>query len=244
MVKLFGLAAVAAAASLALGSAAHATTNLVVDGDFTDLSSGLGQLGYNTNAVGWSIPKNTIGYNLVMTNGATGTAGQYGKITLWTQANGGVNSWNGLAAVSGNFAALDGDYEVEPISQSITGLKAGETYNLSFYYAFGQQQNDTGATQQSLTWSLGGVKEGSATDSLASKGFDGWYHFDQTITATSSSETLSFLAKGNSAPPFALLSDVSLTSAVPEPATWAMMILGVAGLGLALRTRRRNVALA
>jgi hypothetical protein len=36
----------------------------------------------------------------------------------------------------------------------------------------------------------------------------------------------------------------SPTSAVPEPATWAMMLLGFAGLGLAFRQSRRKVAIA
>ena len=37
----------------------------------------------------------------------------------------------------------------------------------------------------------------------------------------------------------------SVTSGVPEPATWAMMMLGLAGLGLAGRRRAKSsVALA
>jgi hypothetical protein len=31
---------------------------------------------------------------------------------------------------------------------------------------------------------------------------------------------------------------------VPEPATWAMMLMGFGGLGVALRARRRTAAIA
>jgi len=42
------------------------------------------------------------------------------------------------------------------------------------------------------------------------------------------------------APPFALIDSVALNG-VPEPSTWAMMLLGFAGLGYAgLRTRKRS----
>jgi hypothetical protein len=33
---------------------------------------------------------------------------------------------------------------------------------------------------------------------------------------------------------------VAVPSAVPEPATWAMMLTGFLGLGMALRNRRRK----
>jgi hypothetical protein len=36
----------------------------------------------------------------------------------------------------------------------------------------------------------------------------------------------------------------AITAGVPEPATWAMMLMGVAGAGAALRTQRRRPALA
>ena len=34
---------------------------------------------------------------------------------------------------------------------------------------------------------------------------------------------------------------VTITAAVPEPATWGMMLLGFPGIGMALRRRRRLV---
>jgi PEP-CTERM motif len=41
-----------------------------------------------------------------------------------------------------------------------------------------------------------------------------------------------------------LVASVSGVSAVPEPATWAMMLLGFAGLGFAFRQTRRKVSFA
>ena len=37
---------------------------------------------------------------------------------------------------------------------------------------------------------------------------------------------------------------ISTVSAVPEPSTWAMMLLGFAGLGFAFRQLRRTMAIA
>jgi hypothetical protein len=52
---------------------------------------------------------------------------------------------------------------------------------------------------------------------------------------------LSFLSTGTPGgdPPIAFLDNVSLTNTVPEPATWALMLVGVAAMGASLRLRRR-----
>ncbi|HEY2048828.1 MAG TPA: PEPxxWA-CTERM sorting domain-containing protein [Caulobacteraceae bacterium] len=229
----------AVTATLAAATAANATTQLVTNGDFTNLTSGLGQLGFNTTAVGWS----TTGYNFVMTQADVGSVGSFGKVTLWDAANGGSNSWNGLTlSGTGNFAALNGDFHTGPLTQTITGLTVGDKYHLSFNYAFSQQNGFTGDTSQSLTETLGGQTFNSGSVSLPSHGFSGWQTFSTTITASSSSETLSFLAAGTpQVPPFALVSNVSLT--VPEPAAWSLLILGVGLVGGSLRRRRADIAL-
>jgi hypothetical protein len=58
------------------------------------------------------------------------------------------------------------------------------------------------------------------------------------VTAASSSTNLAFF--GRNSPSTTFLSDVSVVPvAVPEPSTWAMMLLGFAGLAFAgLRARR------
>ena len=65
--------------------------------------------------------------------------------------------------------------------------------------------------------------------------FTGW-HGTQTLYFTADchgSEVLSFLAIGtpNGVPPFALLDGVTLTTAVPEPSTLSLMVVGLLGLG-------------
>lgn len=65
------------------------------------------------------------------------------------------------------------------------------------------------------------------------------------FVADRATATLSFLAHGTpeGVPPFSLLDGVSGT-AVPEPATWALMVGGLGLVGGALRSRRRGVVAA
>ena len=225
------------AAVLAIGASAHAT-QFVVNGDFTQLSHGVGKIDSGTTVTGWDNPAaggQTHAYNFVMASATTGAGG----VALWDAANGGDNTWNGKAAGAGNFAAMDGAYQTGPIEQTLTGLTVGASYVLSFNYAFAQQKGYNGATVQHLTETLGGQTFTSADTDLPSHGFSGWQSFTTTIVAKSATETLSFLAYGNKpVPPFALVSNVSLTGGVPEPATWAMMILGIGGIGAMARRRR------
>ena len=83
------------AAALSVASVASAAEH-VVNGDFTQLSTGVGQLTTNTVASGWDA------------------------------ANGGLKIWDGLAAGPGNFAAIDGAFQIQPLTQTITGLTVGK----------------------------------------------------------------------------------------------------------------------
>jgi hypothetical protein len=232
----------ALAATLGTAASAHAT-QFVVNGDFTAGAAGAEFDSTGTAVPGWM----STGYNWVFSNANTPNDNSF---TLWTSANGGANSWDGSTlSGAGNFAALDGDFITAPITQTITGLTVGQTYTLSFDYAFSQQFGFDGDTIQNITVGLGSFTDtlpSPAGTTLPNHGFSGWTPFSTTIKATDSTEVLSFLAFGNlPVPPFALVSDVSLTGgtgAVPEASTWAMMLIGFGGVAFAAFRSRRRVA--
>ena len=107
------------------------------------------------------------------------------------------------------------------------------TYTVTFDLA----GNQRGASSQSTTVSLGDFSQ-TFGPLASSVGFT-----NQTITfSTSTAGHLVFTETGPSDQQGNLLDNVALSG--PEPATWAMMLMGFGGLGGVLRHRRRTLVLA
>jgi hypothetical protein len=232
------IAFAAAIALVAAAAPASAATNLVKNGGF-ELTSTTGnfQLGKAGTVNDWT---SAGGYNLLFNAATATTSNAAGD---WQQT-GNEKMWAATASKQGgNFLALDGDVNARgAVSQMITGLEAGKQYVLSFDWGAGQLQSRTGATTEQLQYSLGNDTFTTAVLNNASQGFTGWNTVSRTFTATAANQALTFLSIGTPVglPPIAMLDNVSLTAAVPEPATWAMMLVGFGMIGASARYRRRN----
>ncbi len=127
------------------------------------------------------------------------------------------------------------------IEQTLTGLTAGQSYDITFYQAAGQQVGFTGATTDRWQVSLGTNSQLSTLIELPSEGVvTPWQKQTLSLKANTTSEVLSFLAVGtpDGLPPFALLTGVTAqaTTAVPEPLTF-LGTLTALGLGARIRSR-------
>jgi len=253
----FGLTA--GAALLAIAAAAPASAqNVVQNGNFTNTSA---YYNYNGTTVGtnvndsnladWQIngcPGNssTCGFQFIA-NSNLGSTGFYDAIDGHEST---FYSTPGATPDGGNAFMSDGSYETMALTQSLTGLKVGDTYTLSFYQASMQQTGFTGASQDN--WNVGLVNSNSVFDSRVaatmnnpSQGSTGWVQQTMTFVATTTNELLYFFASASAGaqPPFLLLDDVSLTdnaspSAVAEPATLTLAAAGLVGMIAARRKRR------
>jgi hypothetical protein len=126
--------------------------------------------------------------------------------------------------------------EFGSVSQTVTGLTVGDSYQFSWDYG-----GRAGGGAQQLDVLINGVQ--IATDN--SDGVNAvWTPNSYKFTAGSSSETFTFTsADVGGAPSYG--NELTLVSlvAVPEAATWAMMLLGVGMIGGGLRlSRRQNMA--
>lgn len=229
------------AVSCAAGSAQ--AQNLVTNGSFELSTNGPGQLGYNTNATGWSSSASNA-YNFLFASGTADSLtnspiGQYGNLPLWGPNDGSANGLPASSPDGGNFVGADGAFQVGAIQQTINGLTVGSQYVVGFYWAAAQQDNFYGPNTEQWQVSLGSETQSTAVYSNASQGFSGWMYQTFTFTADATSDVLSFLAIGTPSgePPFSLLDGVSMSA--PEPASLALLGVGVVGLGGVLRRRRR-----
>ena len=236
------LLSLSAIAALSAG-AAHASANLVSNGGFEATSNGTNKqlassvttASNRTTVLDWTSSNgNDGGYNFVLASSIANTWDS----ALWLN---GQNNAYSASANGGNFLASDQLYYPGTISQSISGLTVGKQYTLTFDYALAQQVGFTGVNADNY-WQVGFGSSLQNTQQLtiASGGFSGWKDASMTFTATGTSEVLSFLAKGTptGAPPFLLLDGVSMVSAVPEPATWGMLLGGLGLVGFIARRRK------
>jgi len=107
-------------------------------------------------------------------------------------------AWNGNfypnvpnAPTRGNVVAIDGGSQYRSsISQTITGLKVGDSYSLAFYQGAAQQAGDSGATTEQWQVPFGTKVDTSTLMNNASDGVVGWNAQPMFFIATSTSETL------------------------------------------------------
>ena len=128
------------------------------------------------------------------------------------------------------------------ITQSITNLAAG-SYALSFYLS---GNPDGGPSTKTVLVTIGNVVVPfTYTVTAANSAMNMNYELKTVNFTLDSAATipLSFLSLDGGGSPFgAVIGDVSI-SAIPEPTTWAMMIIGFLGLGLMAYRRKSKGAL-
>jgi len=254
----------AMSATLALATHASAAIELITNGGFdttsqgTNVVNGGGQVGFNLTVNGWTVPAgSTSSYTFLYGPAAgasgtdadtTGVVGQYGPVELYGPGNGVLNGLT-VSPNGGNFIAQDPNFQSGALSQQINNLHVGQFYLLTFDWAAAQQvcPNCNGPTTEGWQVNFGAQQQStSPLDANSNHGFVPWQQTAFEFQAGSTSQTLSFLALGGpnaSVPPFALLDGVSLVE-LPEPGTWALMIMGFGGIGAMVRRRRQQAALA
>jgi hypothetical protein len=229
--------------------------SLVVNGGFESTTNGAGQLGYNTNATGWTI---SGGYTFLYAPGTADTSnaalGQYGINPLWAPDNfgGSLPSTSSIPTYftspdGGNFVAQDSDFQPAPLQQTITGLNAGDTYTVGFWWAAAQQYNFAGPTTEGWNVSLGEQTQSTTVYDNPYQGFSGWMYQSFNFTADGSSDVLSFAAYGTPGgePPFSLLDGVTMqddSSPTPEPGSFPLLFTGMIGFLALLASRKRLIA--
>jgi hypothetical protein len=156
-----------------------------------------------------------------------------GNFTGWTlTGNTGFTGVDNVTVHSGSFAGSFGQVgSTGSLSQSLSTV-AGQMYTVSFWLG-----NDGGATS-----SFSAAFGGDTLLSLSDPSSFGYTLYTYDVTASSGSTLLDFTFRQD--PAFFHLDDISVrdVSSVPEPATWAMMILGMGAVGFALRRRTPQAA--
>lgn len=252
------LLATALLAFPAVRGAQATSVNLVSNGGFEQTSSGADKMTYlSTTLTGWSLAV------LDQNNSQWGIAGTYSFVMTSPTATVNPPLGDDFSMVAGTgspdggnlFAATSqsGVEGLQQLSQTITGLTAGNEYTLLFYEGLGQRSGYTGATSGSWEVTFGSETYNSPTVNNPSGGFTGWTQRSTTFTASSASQLLMFVFTGSplSSFPVGVLDGIVLAEPAPapvpeiDPASFgSALALVVGALGILERRARKLLAAA
>ena len=228
--RILGAGLLAAAALIAIPASA---ANLLINGSFED-----GLNGWTSGGVsGDGFPPVVIPYN--STNGYP--TGAFGEPIPPDNAVGNP----GFDAVGDHALYFVADLAHPQTLSQLVSITGGLSYTFGFdvYLPANGQANANGAT---FSATVGGLTFAVINASTAPG--QTWLHYSGAATAAFSavdSFVLSYDSFGVPAKDFVIdrvyFAD---STTVPEPTTWAMMLVGFGGLGAVLRRRRLTLALA
>ncbi|WP_202414185.1 PEP-CTERM sorting domain-containing protein [Duganella flavida] len=164
---------------------------------------------------------------------ANGTWNIYSNLTGWTGGAYGIELRNnvvGNAPDGVNFVELDTTANSSMFQNVSTVM--GQNYTLTFKF---QDRPGVATSSQGLEISWGGSVVGTVNNSLGG----GWQTVSYNLIGNGATEALSFKAIGTSDSLGTSLDKVSLTTAVPEPETYAMLLAGLGLVGFAARRRKQ-----
>ena len=168
---------------------------------------------------------------------AASTWSIYPNLTGWTGGAAGIELRHNVvgAAQDGvNFVELDTTRNSD-MWQSI-GTSLGQHYTLSFAYA---PRSGVGSASNGIEVFWNGATLGTFTGNGAGNG-NAWEIHALEVTGAAAASTLMFRAVGTSDSLGGSLDTVSLTAAVPEPQTYAMLLAGLMAVGFVARRRRAD----
>ena len=193
-------------------------------------------------------PVKTAGVIELVVNGSfeatTQNAGSwniYSNLTGWTGGTAGIELRNNVAGAAfqgNNYVELDTTAN-SSLTQNIA-TNSNQAYTLSFAYS---PRTGVAATSNGIEVLWNGNSVGSFTGSGAGASGNVWQTKTINLLGAAANSSLVFRAIGTSDSYGGSLDRVSLTTAVPEPETYAMMLAGLVGLGFMAR-RKKMVKLA
>ena len=212
-------AAAAAGVGLLSACAGAQAANLIQNGSFESPIVGAG--GYAIVGAGNSF----TGWDVVGVGNVAPISGTFSGFGATLNAQDGAQ-WIDMTGATTTGAGIQQSVSTAP----------GQVYRLSFWVG----NIASGGSTSKIDVKVDGATLFSATNSTLTPGAFVWERFSTTFTATGSTTTLAFFNGDPSGDDNNGLDNISLAAAVPEPATWALMILGFGGAGAVVRSRRRS----
>lgn len=224
------------AAALMIAAPA-AAANVVTNGNFSAGNTGF------TSAYTFQVPGQY---------GNPGTALDESLYAIDTDANNTHLAWVNLPDHTGDTAGLylianGSGSDITLWEQTVT-VTPNTTYNFSAWTADvccnSNAASLAGVSPPSFTFRVIDGETTSTIGSFTPSTFGVWQNFTgQYTNLGATSLTLRIINLNNVAAGNDLgLDDISFSNAVPEPATWAMLIAGFGLVGVSMRRRSRNVA--